>query len=146
MSQEIDRPRTRRQVLLALGAGAAAVAAAALAPATARAQSADSTQVEKLLPADKAKLLTPKAAKLTRADLVAMHDAAANNMLDAFEKKHGLTAADIASINKAFVGYGSHDNLKKMRAQNITCCTCCCPCCTCAAAVTLPVRTSRVLV
>jgi hypothetical protein len=145
MSQELNRPRTRRQALLALGAGAAAVAAAALAPATARAQSADSTPVEKLLPKDKAKLLTPAAAKLTRGDLIAMHDAAANNMLAEFEKKHGLTAADVASINKAFVGYGSSANLKAMKAQDVNVCCCCSPCCTCAAAVTLPVRTSRLL-
>jgi hypothetical protein len=146
MSQEINRPKTRRQALLALGAGAAAVAVTALAPGSARAAdlvAPDDTKITAmLLPANR-KMLTAAAAKLTKGQLRALHEATVEGKLDAEEKKLGLKTEDINSISKAFLGHSDPATAKEKANGNISICCCCSPCCCCAAAVTLPVRGSR---
>lgn len=75
-----------------------------------------------------ASALTPAAAKLTKADLVAL-----NSNTKAVAAKLELTATDLSSIKKAFseMRVGS----TALRApENISVYACCCPCC-CAASV-----------
>jgi hypothetical protein len=81
-------------------------------------------------------LLTPKAATLTKADLIALHH---NEAVET--QRLNLSVADVNSIKQAFSGQGNlsvHALAVANGGTNITVASCCTPCC-CAAAVSVEV-------
>lgn len=81
-------------------------------------------------------VLTPRARKLTKEDLVKMWAGKET------EETLALTTTDINSIRSAFSGQIANEIPfgldQSLQAGDINCCCCCCPCC-CAEAVTAPV-------
>jgi hypothetical protein len=88
------------------------------------------------------KILTPKAATLTKADLIKLHDDEAGEM-----KLLNLTVQDVNSIKQAFSGPNNLAISSSVTSTatpgvksdlSVTVASCCTPCC-CAAAVPLEV-------
>ena len=82
---------------------------------------------------DKASALTPAAAKLTKADLVALN---ANPKAEA-ARLH-LTATDLSSVKRAFSTMRVGALAKANGGVSVSVYACCCPCC-CAASVPVEV-------
>lgn len=116
---------------LAAGGGAQAVS-----PGDIGVYPAD-TPIFKLLGPDQAALLTANAAKLTKADVVALQ------LHQKTPSQLNLTTADLQSLQNAFSFVFPDGKLPSGLAKasaDVSCC-CCTPCCT-AAAVIKPVRVS----
>jgi hypothetical protein len=92
----------------------------------------DNTNIKFLgISAEAARVLTPAAAKLTKAELVAL-----DQNLEREQRTLGLTVQDINSVKRAFTMPMQIDesfSVEPMLEVSVSCC-CCTPCC-CAAAM-----------
>jgi hypothetical protein len=83
--------------------------------------------------------LTPAAAKLTKADLIALQkwgDAGGKGRAPA-----KLTVEDLSSLAKAYGDPAAQVKALKKKSSGTSYCCCCSPCCTCTAAAEIsPVR------
>jgi hypothetical protein len=97
----------------------------------------DTTPIKQLALSSKgASLLTPKAAQLTKADLIALH-----NDPKGAAAELSLSVSDVNSIRKAFakdLQISGSASTEKEAEMNVTVASCCTPCC-CAAAVPIEV-------
>jgi hypothetical protein len=98
------------------------------APVTMRADA-----LAKALAPETASALTPAAAKLTKADLVALN---ADPKKEA--AKRGLTVTDLNSVKKAFATMRAASAAEANGGVSVSVTACCCPCC-CAASVQVEV-------
>ncbi len=74
--------------------------------------------------------LTPRAAELTKADLIALDDWSQAEGAAPTEGISALTVQDISSLAQA---YPKPDVQAAAERKHITVCCCCTPCCTCCA-------------
>jgi hypothetical protein len=89
--------------------------------------------IYKLLTADQAKLLTPAAAKLTKADLLKLQGLKGVKLSDM-----NLTFDDVKTIEAAFHQGFEVSGLAKTGDDGTVACCCCAPCCCCCGASVPP--------
>jgi hypothetical protein len=90
-------------------------------------------------------ILTSNAKKVTKGDLIGLHQTAyANPDLDADdviakynkEKNKSITVEDLQSVSTAY----QRSATRLAAASSVTACCCCCPCCSCTASVVIEPR------
>jgi hypothetical protein len=87
------------------------------------------TPIFKMLSADQAKLLSPAALKLTKADLLALQQPGGKAKM----AELNITFEDLKTVEEAFHQSFDVSGLQAVESGGISCC-CCTPCCCCTAA------------
>jgi len=86
-------------------------------------------------------MMTPRAAVLTKADLITLSRVQSNREELTDEMALGINAQDLNSLEQAFANYGVGRFEAVAATDGVSCCCTCTPCCSCcASSVVKPVR------